>query len=218
MKYFLYAITLCLWLATTSDALEIVYAVNSGGEAHRSSTGICYATDTNTEGIPYIWPMDFNGVSGSDKTLYKTAQHDAKKFSYTLPVTGDGWYGLLLHFTEDSTYANRRKFDVLLNGQHTLLSNYNIFNTCGLYNVCNEIFYFSICLGQLQYGNQNSVVQDDKVRLEFISKSVNAVVDGILLVKGKAGEGKFIVGTKTVFYFHPEREYKCTDLVMKQKC
>jgi hypothetical protein len=83
-----------------------------------------------------------------------------------------------------------------------------------LYNVCNEIFYFSICEGVLWFGKQQSTVVGNTIRLQFetVSKqTAAAVISGIVLYKGQLNDGKEIFGTKTVLWFDPKREHKCTN-------
>jgi hypothetical protein len=213
MKYFVGFVIFIIemLLVSTTSSLQLIYAVNAGGDQINDTNGISYAKDTNTEGASHIWykynvaghpGINFHRVS--DNSIYNTARYAVYgiyKFGYNIPVEGDGSYGLILHFSDDSIESNRRLFDVQLNGEHKILSNYDIFKECGLYNICNEIIYFSICEGVLWFNKQQSTVVGNTIRLQFetISKqTADAVISGIVLYKGQLNEGKEIFGTKIV--------------------
>jgi Malectin domain len=194
-----------------TDQLEIVYAVNCGGDTFTDSHGITYQKDPLTEGGTNNWVQTMRGVSDQDRFIYQTHRYNHEAISYDLPLTGDGWYGLLLHFADDSgPKTHRRRMGVTLNGQHTLLADLDMFRDCGENNVCNHIFYFKVCQRTLYYAGQTSSLGDvSKVNVMIKRNDVSAIIDGILMVKGVAGEGLPIVGTTTVFYFVPNDEVQC---------
>jgi hypothetical protein len=62
----------------------------------------------------------------------------------------------------------------------------------------------------LHFAGQTSTLWDaTKVSVKFHMHTINVIINGILLVKGKPGEGLPVVGTKTVFYFNPKNETQC---------
>jgi Malectin domain len=195
----------------TAHQLEIVYAVNCGGDAHTDSNGINYQKDPSTEGAAYTFPQTMTEISEHDRPMYQTCRYKNPSLSYDLPLTGDGWYGLLLHFADDSsTTGHKRRFKVTLNGQHTLLADLDLYKSCGENNVCNHIFYFKVCQRTLHYARQNSTIWDvKKLNVEIRMHTINAIINGILLVKGVPGEALAIVGTKTVFFIDPKNEVQC---------
>jgi Malectin domain len=223
MKNVSLPITLVIWIITCFQAtsqLNIVYAVNCGGGAHTDSNGISYENDQNTDGIPYKWNPTFTGINDHDRQLYQTARYTFSSFGYSLPLTGDGWYGLLLHLADDSSPTlHFRRFKVTLNDQHTLLEDINLYKECGEYNICNQIFYFKVCRNTLHFANQTSKLYDaKKVDVKFHMHNINAIINGILLVKGEPGEGLPVVGTKTVIYFNPKNEKHCDGSPFINQC
>jgi hypothetical protein len=197
--------------------MEVIYAVNCGGDQFTDSNGIFYTKDIQTEGVSFTWfkinvasrpPINFGGVSGNDNTIYNIARTTIKKSGYELPVAGNGLYGLLLQFSEDS-FDDRRNFNVLLNGKHTLLSNYGIFKKCGLYNICNEIFYFAICNGVLWFANQTSIIRGPTILLSLKEVKLNTAISGIVLFKGNVGESMEMNSINTTIIFEKKYENQC---------
>jgi Malectin domain len=214
MKNTLLAPILVIWTITcfhTTNQLEIVYAVNCGGNGHTDSNGINYQKDPSTEGAPHTWATTITGISDHDRVLYQTARYKNPSVSYDLPLTGNGWYGLLLHFADDSSAAgHKRRLKVTLNGQHILLEDLNLYAECGQSNACNQIFYFKVCNGALHYvGHTSTLWNVEKVNVNVKMHTINAIINGILLVKGEPGEGLSVVGSKTVFYFDPKHKRQC---------
>jgi Malectin domain len=204
---------LVIWTITcfrTTNQVEIVYAVNCGGEAHTDSNGINYQRDPSTQGKRGPPWGTMGGISNHDRILYTTFRYN-DVLSYDLPLSGDGWYGLLLHLGDDSSPRTvRRRLQVKLNGQHTLLADLDFYTECGYHIACNQIFYFKVCKNTLHYAGQSSTLWDvNKVSVTIRMHSVNAIINGILLVKGIPGEGLSVVGTKTLFYFDPKNKVQC---------
>jgi Malectin domain len=205
---------LVIWTITcfrTTYQLDIVYAVNCGGNAHTDSNGISYEKDPTTQGTLGPPWAGVRGISTNDVYLYRTFRYSNDVLSYDLPLTGDGWYGLLLHLADDSSPTTvRRHVQVQLNGQHILLEDLDFYADCGYNTACNQIFYFKVCKKTLHYAGQSSTLWNEKkVVVTIRNLAVNALINGILLVKGKLGEGLPIVGTKTVFYFDMKNKVKC---------
>jgi Malectin domain len=147
----------------TTNQLELVYAVNAGGSAHTDSNGIVYEADTLPVGTSYRWLPTITGVNDNDRELYQTSQISKQPLNYELPLTGDGWYGLVLHHADDSAPSRHfRRVKVILNGQHVLLEDLSVFKECGESNACNNIFYFTVCGNTLNYADQTSVLWNPK--------------------------------------------------------
>ena len=99
------------------NSLDIIYALNAGGEAFTDSYGIRYRRDFLTDGIPsdYGKMLDIKRVSLQDKILYQTERYATETFGYTIPMpTGDAEYVLWLKFCEVWFNAARLKVHILL--------------------------------------------------------------------------------------------------------
>jgi Malectin domain len=153
--------------------------------------------------------VKLGGLDISKQAVYRAVRSDRIQFGYDLPITADGDYALLLHFSDDEG-TDRRVFNVVLNGEHTILANFGVARTCGYRNICNELVYFSVCNGQLRANNQVSKVQSGEIRIEFVRVVFHPLVAGIAVIKGEPGKALTIVDTKTVVFFDPKRENGCS--------
>ena len=65
---------------------HIIFAVNSGGEAHIDSNGIRYRKDYLKSGIAsdYGRNSNINRVAREDMIIYQTERYDLQKFSYEI--------------------------------------------------------------------------------------------------------------------------------------
>jgi Malectin domain len=194
-----------IWLASamkTATAIEVIFAVNAAGESYRDPTsGIIYETDTNSEGGNYTWGANivFGGLDVSEQTIYRAVRSGYVKFGYNLPITKSGYYALVLHFSDDEG-IDQRVFNVVLNGEHTILSNFGVARACGYRNICCEVVYFIVCNGQLSVNNQVSTIKNEKIRVEFVEVTFNPLVAGIALITGRSGEELSIPGCKKVVF------------------
>lgn len=118
------------------ECIQIIYAVNCGGEAHTDSYGIKYERDPlhGRIGIAsdYGKRLLIGRVPPNDHILYQTERYHTNTFGYDLPVYVDGDYVLVLKFSE--VYFNepeQKVFDVVLNTEHTVLSDLDIFDKVG---------------------------------------------------------------------------------------
>lgn len=148
---------LCIILSLISEitALEqIVYAINCGGEAHTDSDGIRYEKDPlhGKIGIAsdYGKRLVIGRVPPSDHILYQTERYHTNTFGYDIPVSGDGDYVLVLKFSEVYFNApNQKVFDVVLNGDHTIVADLDIFDKVGRGVAHDEFISFRIQKGKL---------------------------------------------------------------------
>ncbi len=87
-------------LATTYGSLKdnVIFAVNSGGDAFTDSNGIHYRKDYLTEGTAsdYGKMISLQRFSdANDKPLYETERYSLDTFGYTIPMSSnDGDYVL----------------------------------------------------------------------------------------------------------------------------
>lgn len=131
----------------------IVYAVNCGGEAHTDTYGVHYEKDPlhNKVGIAsdYGKRLQIARVSTNDQILYQTERYHTNTFGYDIPLNIDGEYVLVLKFCEVYFNAPDQKvFDVVLNGDHTIVSDLDIFDRVGRGAAHDEYVAFKIVKGK----------------------------------------------------------------------
>ena len=142
-----------------------VYALNSGGSAYTDKSGIIYTADKYYQGGRT--GKTYSSIAGTeDDPLYKTERYGS--FSYSLPVT-NGNYLVTLKFAEDHwSSANRRKFNVKIEGQQVITS-LDIFAKVGKNRAYDVTFPVT--------------VSDGAIRIEFIPVRDSAKVNAILIQK-----------------------------------
>ena len=81
---------------------DIVYAVNCGGEPHVDVLGIAYDRDPSRAGTAsdYGKQLLIGRVAPHDQILYQTERYHTATFGYDIHVHEDGWYLLVLKFSE----------------------------------------------------------------------------------------------------------------------
>lgn len=82
---------------------KVVFAINAGGESHVDAHGIRYARDPEvTVGTASDFGRQFfiRRVPEEDQILYQTERYHTSTFGYDIPVADDGWYLLVLKFSE----------------------------------------------------------------------------------------------------------------------
>lgn len=121
----------------TVHAYEVIYAINAGGPELIDEHGIRYErdpafTDPNGIGIPSDYGKSLLKIGRvnqrRDELLYKTERYHTETFGYEMPIPSDGAYVLLLKFCEVYfNSANLKVFDVMLNQEHTIIADLDIF-------------------------------------------------------------------------------------------
>ena len=114
-------------------------------------------------------------------------RYHTSTFGYELPMTsGDGEYVLILKFCEVYfNQANAKVFDVVLNGEHQILSDLDIFRSVGKGTAHDESIYFSVSRNRLYYKEEESEIRGGKIRVEFIKGfRDNPKCNAIALIKG----------------------------------
>ncbi|KAG5675843.1 hypothetical protein PVAND_005713 [Polypedilum vanderplanki] len=173
----------------TSFGYKVIYAVNCGGDEHIDSNGIKYEKDTLKIGTASDYGRNLGSigrVEKADELIYQTERYHTATFGYEIPISGDGDYLLVLKFCEVYfNSANAKVFDVVLNADHQILSDLDIYGTVGKGIALDEYIYFSISRNRLYYKEEESEIRGGKIRVEFIKGyRDNPKINGIVLMKG----------------------------------
>lgn len=81
-------------------SLEVIYAVNCGGERHKDPFGVEYQKDTLAIGTASDFGKSLIIRRAHDPVLYQTERYHHQDFSYNIPIQGNGEYVLVLKFSE----------------------------------------------------------------------------------------------------------------------
>ncbi|XP_064461226.1 malectin-B-like [Ornithodoros turicata] len=168
---------------------EVIYAINAGGEEHVDMHGIKYKRDPLFGKIgtasDYGKLLVIGRSPRSDQILYQTERYHTGSFGYDIPVNKDGDYVLVLKFSEVYFESQGRKvFDVVLNGQHTIVSDLDIFSKVGKGVAYDEHVAFSIKGNKLHINGEEST-HDGKIKVEFIKGyKDNPKVNAIYVMRG----------------------------------
>ncbi|XP_050310748.1 malectin-B [Anthonomus grandis grandis] len=171
---------------------QVIYAVNAGGDAHVDIHGVHYEKDPLNVGIAsdYGKRLLIGRVPPKDHILYQTERYHTNTFGYDLPVPSDGQYVLVLKFCEvyfDS--SDQKVFDVVLNGEHTIVPDLDIFSRVDKGVAHDEYVPFEIIQGKLYVNGEESDIAGNKVRLEFIKGyKDNPKINAFYLMKGTLDE------------------------------
>jgi hypothetical protein len=86
------------------QCVEVVYAINAGGEAHVDSYGVRYMRDPLMGKVgtasDYGKQLLINRVNSADHILYQTERYHHSTFGYDIPISQDGEYVMILKFCE----------------------------------------------------------------------------------------------------------------------
>lgn len=186
--HFISIIVLALAICLT-DAYKVIYAVNCGGEEHTDSNGIKYEKDSLKIGTSSDFGKNLGNIGRVPKTdeiVYQTERYHTSTFGYEISLAGDGDYVLVLKFSEVwFEVPNSKVFDIVLNGDHQIVSDLDIFSQVGKGNAHDEYIYFSVSRNRLYYKEEESEIRGGKVRVEFIKGyRDNPKINGIVLIKG----------------------------------
>lgn len=169
---------------------QIIYAINAGGESHTDTYGIKYERDPlmNKVGTASDFGKQLliGRVPANDQILYQTERYHHSTFGYDIPVKEDGDYVLVLKFSEVYFNApNMKVFDVVLNGDHTIIADLDIFDHVGRGVAHDEYIPFSVSKGRLLYNEEESDIRGGKIRVEFIKGyRDNPKINAIYVMKG----------------------------------
>nr|CAH7713028.1 unnamed protein product [Callosobruchus chinensis] len=142
---------------------QVVYAVNCGADAHTDSYGIRYERD----------PL--NGKVG-------IASDYGKRLLIGRVPPND----YILYQTESLFQCPDQKvFDVVLNGEHTIVSDLDIFEKVGRGVAHDEYIPFKISKGRLYVNSEDSEIHGNKIRVEFIKTyKDNPKINAMYVMKG----------------------------------
>lgn len=187
IQIFLVINVILLILQHELDALEVIYALNAGGDSFTDSNGIRYRRDYLTEGTPsdYGKSLDIKRVQPQDKILYQTERYHTESFSYNIPMpSGDGDYVLWLKFSEVWFNAPGLKvFDVALNDD-IVVKDLDIFERVGRGVAHDEIVPFQVRQNKIIINGKGSNFNNE-IKVEFVkTEKDNPKVNAIILVKG----------------------------------
>lgn len=97
------------------QGLEVIYAINTGGEAHTDSYGIRYLKDPLMSKVgtasDYGKQLIIGRVNAVDQILYQTERYHHSTFGYDIPISEDGDYVMILKFCE--VYFNSPNMKVI---------------------------------------------------------------------------------------------------------
>ncbi|KAJ8680103.1 hypothetical protein QAD02_015890 [Eretmocerus hayati] len=179
-----------LQLVAGIRALEVIYAINAGGEAHTDRNGIRYSRDPLHgkvgTGSDYGRQLVIGRVNSDDQILYQTERYHHSTFGYDIPIKEDGEYTLILKFCEVYFNSpNMKVFDVVLNGDHKVVTELDIYDRVGRGMAHDEMVPFSVQGGKLIYNEEESDILGGKIRVEFIKGyRDNPKINAIAVIKG----------------------------------
>ncbi|XP_033231379.1 malectin-A [Belonocnema kinseyi] len=177
-------------LVPNVECLEVIYAINAGGDAHTDSFGIRYAKDPLSgkvgTGSDYGKQLLIGRANPGDQVLYQTERYHHSTFGYDVPITDDGEYVMILKFSEVYFNSpNMKVFDVVLNGDHTVVTDLDIFERVGRGIAHDEHVPFTVQKGKLYYNDEESDILGGKIRVEFIKGyRDNPKINAIAVIKG----------------------------------
>lgn len=178
-------------LISVDSSDPIIYAVNCGGDAHTDVLGIRYEKDPlhGKIGIAsdYGKRLLIGRIPPEDHILYQTERYHTNTFGYDIPITSDGDYVLVLKFCEVYFNApNQKVFDVVLNGEHMIVSDLDIFDKVGRGFAHDEYIPFRVNKGRMIYNEEESDIRGGKIRVEFIKGNKdNPKINAIYVVKSR---------------------------------
>jgi hypothetical protein len=210
-----------IWSALASQQIEVIYAVNAGSNiSHTDVDGIIYAKD-DSKNYHDSWSNGlYHNVNPKDEIIYETYAWTYTKAEYNMPVKGDGKYWIILKNMEKYIATcpfGDCVFDAIINGNHTILSNYDIYAKAGGGDTAiDEFVYFEVCNDTLKYKNEISKINNSTITIAFQVKKGRARVRAIVLLKGDISLiSKISRQNNTINpeYIEQEQNYYCESVV-----
>jgi hypothetical protein len=178
----------------------------------------------------YTFYNDLYNVNPKDQIIYQTYAVTETMAEYNMPVKGDGKYWLILKnikkyygqwpFISYHPYKTC-VFDAIINGNHTILSDYDIFaKALGRNTAVDEFVYFEVCNNTLKYKNEISKINNSTITLAIQAKEGDAKVSAIVLLKGDIFLiSKISIQNNTINpeYIELEKKYYCECVVAAAK-
>lgn len=184
-------VCLCLSLylnLSVVSGLNVIYAVNCGGDRHTDSSGVVYSKDTLNVGIgsEHGKSLIIARVPDADKILYQTERYHYDDFSYDVPIREDGEYVLVLKFSEVYFQnAGEKVFSVRLNGAIMVVEDLDILSAVGYATAHEEYIPFTV-KGNVLEARGGQTAFSGKLVVEFLKGSAdNPKINAIVVFKGK---------------------------------
>ncbi|KAA0713825.1 Malectin [Triplophysa tibetana] len=175
--------------AAPNLAERVIWAVNSGGDAHTDVHGIHFRKDP-LEGklgkaSDYGLRLPILRSSQEDQVLYQTERYNEDTFGYEVPIREEGDYILVLKFSEVYFAQSQQKvFDVRVNG-HVVVKDLDIFDRVGHSTAHDEIVPLSVKRGKLSVHGEVSTF-NGKLAVEFVKGYYdNPKICALYVMKGK---------------------------------
>jgi Malectin domain len=209
-----------LVMVTEVMAFEQIYAINAGGDAHTDSDGIEYVKyDSPVRKEIYNHHFNMRNVPESDRNIYRSeAETSYSSIKFAIPIRNDGIYLLIAKFYNH--YDGTCIQNMTLNDKIQLQKNVSLYNKCGdVHVICDEYFYFCVSDQILYYKNQTTLVQNEKIHIEFRPVNGWAHIAGMVLLKGTFGERQKLISSASneSIYFGPVHPKCSTTEIMLKK-
>ncbi|XP_011506008.1 PREDICTED: malectin-B [Ceratosolen solmsi marchali] len=189
-RLFIIPLIVLLTYVPIARCVEVLYAINAGGETHVDSYGIRYSKDPLMGKVgtasDYGKQLLISRVNSVDHILYQTERYHHSTFGYDIPISEDGEYVMILKFCEVYFNSpNMKVFDIVLNGDHTVITDLDIFERVGRGIAHDEYVPFKVQKGKLIYNDEESDILGGKIRIEFIKGyRDNPKINAIAVIKG----------------------------------
>lgn len=171
---------------------NVIFAINVGGDAHTDTHGIRYRKDYLKSGIASDYGRNslIDRVPREDMILYQTERYDLQRFSYEVDVIEDGDYVLWLKFAEVwFNGPNLKVFQVLLNEEHSVIDELDIFAQVGRATAHDEYIPFQIKNGRLVVkGRSSSYSGKLQITFQRIDHRDNPKANAIIVWKGSVDQ------------------------------
>ncbi|CAF0783730.1 unnamed protein product [Adineta steineri] len=167
---------------------NVIFAVNCGGDSHTDVNGIRYRKDYLKTGITSDYGRNsiIHRVPKDDMVLYQTERYDLQKFSYEIDLNDDGDYVLWMKFAEVwFNGPNMKVFQILLNDEHSVLDEFDIFSKAGRATAHDEYIPFQIKNGRLVVKSRSSSYSGNlKITFQKLDHRDNPKVNALIIWKG----------------------------------
>jgi hypothetical protein len=185
LLFFLVSLALDPIQVNIHKIINIIYAINSGGDELESSEGIVYEADNYYSAATNSYTHKHaKSIRGNHTEVYQTVRYGTS-FAYTLTLDTKGYYTLILKFTDHSPpNAEPKAFDVTVN-KMLIFQNIDIGKFVGEYTALDLSVPFYFSGTKIKFDESTKVpAPDKKLIVEFHAKSDNAKVSAVILMKG----------------------------------
>ena len=172
-----------------TSTLQVRFSHSAGKEKSLFwGVGIRYRKDYLKAGIASDYGRNslISRVAKEDMILYQTERYDVQQFSYEIDLLADGDYVLWLKFSEVwFNGPNMKVFQIVLNDEHSLIDELDIFAKVGRATAHDEYIPFQIQNGRLVVKSRSSSYSGLlKVTFQRLDHRDNPKVNALILWKG----------------------------------